>query len=285
MRGAEDQSARPTARHAKSVTYLDANGVEYEQPGDMVLICGYGLMNVRMMLLSRHRQALRSQRPARAWWGAIIATRPAPARGCCFDDKHFNPFIGAGALGITIDDFNGDAFDHSKLDFVGGAGISCTVTNGRPISNRPTPPGTPRWGAKWKQATKDGYQNAMGFGSQGSSYPVRENYLDLDPTYTDRHGRPLLRMTFDFPDNDIAMSHYVSDQLEKMTKPFNAKYSARGAAEEGLEFGALSVHPQYRRRGDGRRSQDQRGQQLSAELGRVQCVCDRAPRPLPRMPA
>ena len=43
----------PTARRAKSVTYIDADGVEYEQPGDMVLLCGYGLMNVRMMLLSR----------------------------------------------------------------------------------------------------------------------------------------------------------------------------------------------------------------------------------------
>jgi len=28
-----------------------------------------------------------------------------------FDDKHFNTFIGAGALGQTIDDFQGDAFD------------------------------------------------------------------------------------------------------------------------------------------------------------------------------
>ena len=25
------------------------------------------------------------------------------------------------------------------------------------------------------------------------------NHLDLDPTYTDRFGMPLLRMTFDFP--------------------------------------------------------------------------------------
>ena len=68
-----------------------------------------------------------------------------------------------------------------------------------------------------------GYKSSMGFSSQGSSYPVRENYLDLDPTYTDRHGRPLLRITFDFPDNDIAMSHYLSDQMENIAKAFNAK--------------------------------------------------------------
>ncbi len=118
-------------------------------------------------------------------------------RAALFEDKHFNPFIGAGSLGQTIDDFNGDAFDHSKLDFVGGAGISCTVTNGRLTSNRPTAPGTPCWGAKWKQATAEGYQNGDGLRPAGS-HPVRENYLDLDPTYTDRHGRPLLRVTFDF---------------------------------------------------------------------------------------
>ncbi len=28
------------------------SGVEYEQPADMVILCGYGLMNVRMMLMS-----------------------------------------------------------------------------------------------------------------------------------------------------------------------------------------------------------------------------------------
>jgi len=224
----------PDGKHAKSVTYLDANGVECEQPGDMVLICAYGLMNVRMMLLSKIGTQY-DPTTGKGTVGRNYCYQTSAGARLLFEDKHFNPFIGAGSLGITIDDFNGDAFDHSKLDFVGGAGISCTVTNGRPISNRPTAPGTPRWGAKWKQATKEGYQNAMGFGSQGSSYPVKENYLDLDPTYTDRHGRPLLRVTFDFPDNDIAMSHYVSDQLEKMTKPFNAKYSGVARLKKGWD--------------------------------------------------
>src|SRR6185312_6517577 len=114
-----------------------------------------------------------------------------------------------------------DGCDHPHLNFVGGAGISCDPSNGRPIGYRPTPPGTPRWGAGWKKGTVEGYQNAMNIGAQGSSYPVRENYLDLDPTYSDRHGRPLLRITFSFPDNDVAMSHYMSDQLEKIAKAFN----------------------------------------------------------------
>ena len=39
-------------KRAKSLTYIDDSGKEYEQPGDIIMICGYGLMNVRMMLLS-----------------------------------------------------------------------------------------------------------------------------------------------------------------------------------------------------------------------------------------
>jgi gluconate 2-dehydrogenase alpha chain len=219
---------------AKSVTYLDKNGVEFEQPTDLVVLCGYGLMNVRMMLLSRIG-AQYDPATGQGTVGRNYCYQTSAGARLLFDDKHFNPFIGAGALGQTIDDFNGDAFDHSALDFVGGAGISCSVSNGRPISNRPTAPGTPRWGAQWKKATAEGYNNAMGFGSQGSSYPVRENYLDLDPTYKDRHGRPLLRVTFDFPDNDVAMSHYMSEQLEKMTKPFNAKYAAVSRLKKGWD--------------------------------------------------
>ena len=240
----------------------------------MVLLCAYGLMNVRMMLLSKIGTQY-DPATATGTVGRNYCYQTNSAARMFFEGKHFNPFIGAGTLGQTMDDFNGDAFDHSKLDFVGGAGINCVVSNGRPIGNRPTVPGSPRWGAKWKQATVDGYQNAMGFTSQGSSYPVRENYLDLDPTYKDRHGRPLLRVTFDFPDNDIAMSHYISDQMEKITKPFNRQIRRGVADQKGLGFGALSEHPQYRRGDHGQRSQDQRGEQVSAELGRAQCLCDR----------
>jgi gluconate 2-dehydrogenase alpha chain len=83
------------------------------------------------------------------------------------------------------------------------------------------PPGTPRWGARWKEEAKKNYLRSFGFASQGSSYAAYANHLDLDPTYTDRFGRPLLRMTFDFPDNDIRMSNYVVDKMEPIAKAMN----------------------------------------------------------------
>jgi gluconate 2-dehydrogenase alpha chain len=127
-----------------------------------------------------------------------------------FDDKILNPFIGAGGLGQIVDDWNGENFDHAGLGFTGGGTIGLFTTNGRPILGRPTPPGTPRWGSAWKQATKASYLQSATIGCQGSSQSARGNFLDLDPSYVDRHGRRLLRMTFDFPAQDLRMSDFLT---------------------------------------------------------------------------
>jgi gluconate 2-dehydrogenase alpha chain len=223
---------RGDGKTARSLTYIDAAGTEYEQPADIVILCGYGLMNVRMMFLS----GIGKPYDPKTGQGVVGRNYCYQTGGggaqLIFDDKRFNPFVGAGALSMSVHDFNADAFDHSDLDFVGGATIGTGESNGRPINNRPVPPGTPRWGAQWKDATARTYGRVMGVGGSGSSYPIRGNYLDLDPTYTDRHGRPLLRITFDFPDNDIRMQTWVSKQVEKIARSLNPKILTMGSVRK-----------------------------------------------------
>ena len=48
--------------------------------------------------------------------------------------------------------------------------------------------------------------------THGAVMSHRGNYLDLDPTYRDVYGRPLMRMTFDFTDNEHKMSDYLTDR-------------------------------------------------------------------------
>ncbi len=79
------------------------------------------------------------------------------------DKYNFNPFVAAGAIGMCIDEFNGDNFDHGPLGFVGGGYIGQVQTNGRPIETTAVPPGTPAWGSKWKQALKDNYLSTHQF--------------------------------------------------------------------------------------------------------------------------
>ena len=49
----------------------------------------------------------------------------------------FNPFIASGAIGMCIDEFNGDNFDHGPHGFVGGGYMGQVQTNGRPIQTTP----------------------------------------------------------------------------------------------------------------------------------------------------
>jgi gluconate 2-dehydrogenase alpha chain len=140
-----------------------------------------------------------------------------------FDDKIINPFIGAGALATVIDDFNGDNFDHAGKGFIGGAYIAGMVTGGRPIEMIYTPQGTPAWGMEWKHAAAKNYLRSFNLSIHGSSMSQRGNYLDLDPTYRDVHGRPMLRMTFDFPENDIRMSNFLTDRAAEVARAMNPR--------------------------------------------------------------
>jgi gluconate 2-dehydrogenase alpha chain len=212
-------------KRATGVTYADSSGEVWEQPAEMVLVCSFSFNCVRMLLLSGIGKPY-DPSSGTGVVGRNYAYQTTSGASLFFDDKIFNPFIGAGALGMVIDDFNGDNFDHAKLGFGGGASISTIITNGRPILYRPVPPGTPRWGAAWKSATRDNYQSTMAIAAQGSSYSQRGAYLDLDPTYKDPHGRPLLRMTFDFHPNDIKMSAYVTDRIGEIAKSLNPKQVA-----------------------------------------------------------
>src|SRR5262249_544218 len=143
-----------------------------------------------------------------------------------FFDKakfNFNPFIASGAIGMCIDEFNGDNFDHGPLGFVGGGYLGQVQTNGRPIETTPVPSGTPTCGAQWKKAVADYYLSSIKGGSiHASFYSYRDVYPDLDPTYKDRFGRPLVRMTIDFHDNELKAATYLTDKYAEIVRAMGA---------------------------------------------------------------
>jgi gluconate 2-dehydrogenase alpha chain len=46
----------------------------------------------------------------------------------------------------------------------------------------------------------------MNIGASGSVMANRYNYYDLDPTYRNAFGQPLMRMTFDYKENEHKMA-------------------------------------------------------------------------------
>ena len=215
-----------TGKRATGVTYVDTSGEELEQPADLVLLCAFQLFNVQLLLLSGIGTPY-DPRTGRGQIGRNF-THQTMSTAVGFFDKdqyNFNPFIASGAIGMCIDEFNGDNFDHGSAGFVGGGYIGQVRTNGRPLESMSVPPGTPAWGAKWKQALRDNYLSSVicGGACHASFYSYRDVYLDLDPTYKDRFGRALVRLTIDFHDNELKMSAFLTDKYAEILQQMGAQ--------------------------------------------------------------
>ncbi|WP_186108665.1 GMC family oxidoreductase [Burkholderia gladioli] len=212
-----------TGRKATGVIYMDAQGRSVEQPAELVVLCAYQMHNVRLLLLSGIGQPYDPLSGKGAVGRNYAYQRNSKIQSFFGDEVMINPFIGSGSGGIVYDDYNADNFDHGPLGFVGGAITFATVTGGRPIAQALTPPGTPKWGSGWKKAVKDHYLHAFAISTQGSVMSYRDNYLDLDPTYKDAYGLPLLRMTFDWKDNEGHMTQFVSAKAAEVARAMNPK--------------------------------------------------------------
>lgn len=211
-----------TGKKAIGVTYIDAIGDEVFQPADMVFVTAFSLNNVHMLLLSGIGEPY-DPASGEGVIGRNYTYQASSSVTMFYEGKHFNPFMGAGALSMSIDDFNSDNFDHRGLDFIGGGVVSQSSSGGRPIQYHPTPKGTPRWGSAWKAAVKKYYNSSFGVGSQGSVQAYRGNFLDLDPTYKNAFGQPVLRMTFDWGKHEHKYSQYLLGKFEGIAKALNAQ--------------------------------------------------------------
>ncbi|MBY4897913.1 GMC family oxidoreductase [Cupriavidus sp. AU9028] len=203
---------------ARGVVYADATGEEVFQPADMVFLCAFSVHNVRLLLLSGIGKPY-DPASGQGVVGRNYTHQTTSGVNLFFDEKtHLNPFMGAGAAAVTMDDFSADNFDHGPHGFVGGGYIQIQVVSGAPISYHPTPQGTPQWGSEWKRAVKRYYNHSASITITGSAMPSRGAYLDLDPTYRDAWGLPLLRITYDLPDNDIRLSAFLTARGDEVGK-------------------------------------------------------------------
>lgn len=189
---------------ATGVRYMDTRtGREYEQPADVVVLAGFTFTNSRLLLLSEIGTPYNPDTGE----GVIgknytmHSLSNMGARGF-FNDRKFNTYMGAGALGACFDDFAGDNMDHTDLDFIHGGEVDCPQWGQRPIEHNHVPEGTPTWGREFKEKSLFYANRNIRVRWQVGTMPWQFNYLDLDPTYTDIHGDPLLRVTNEYTDQD-----------------------------------------------------------------------------------
>lgn len=210
-------------KKATGVVYVNTvTGEQFEQPADIVVMASYVFNNVKLLLVSK----LGKPYDPAAGTGVIGRNYAYQVQGGSatgfFDDKEFNLYAGAGALGMEVDDFNGDNFDHASLNFIHGAGIRVYQAGQRPIANNSVPSGTPGWGKEFKQKSIFYANRTITISPQGSNMPWRHHYIDLDPTYKDVYGLPLPRVTFDFEDQDREMVKYLATKTTAIMKEMSA---------------------------------------------------------------
>ena len=229
-----------TGTRAVGVTYVDlTSGDEVTQPAALVALCAYSYNNVHLMLLSGIG---RPYNPADGTGlvGKNYCYQVGGGVRLFFENAVFNPFMGTGGLGTVIDDFHAnEAFDRAPLGVIGGGTITNGSSGGRPIQSRSVPPGTPSWGSDWKRATAKWYGHSMSIGGSVSNMPNRENYLDLDPTYRNVFGQPLLRMTYDFVENDYKLSDFIARKAYEIGRTLDPDI----ITEPGGRTGSYSIVP------------------------------------------
>ncbi len=208
---------------ARGVMYSDPSGVEIFQPADLVILASWTLNNTKLLLLSGAGEPY-NPRTGKGNLGRNL-THQISVGVTAFFEKPLNRFMGSGASGILIDDFNGDVFDHTGVGFVRGGHFEGSNAGGTPIENFGVAPQSTKakWGSDWKKAGIRYFDHTGYFHFSGEHLAYTGNYMDLDPTYKDHWGDPLLRLTLDWRENERRMVEFAGEKALEIGRATGAK--------------------------------------------------------------
>ncbi|MFB9860467.1 GMC family oxidoreductase [Salinicoccus siamensis] len=214
------------SKKATGVMYVDeATGDEYEQPADVVVLAAFAFSNNRLLMLSdigeQYDPETKKGTIGRNFNGQYNSAFHG-ARGY-FENEKFNLYMGAGALGAAVNDYAADNFDHSDLDFIGGGAIELRQYGFGAISSSGHVPGdTPSWGKEYKDKSLHYAYRSLVIWYTAITMSYWHNYLDLDPTYKDEYGDPLLRATYKFGDQERNIGKFGIEKCHEIMEEMGA---------------------------------------------------------------
>jgi len=217
-----DDSGRATG-----VAYYLPDGSDNTIEADIVILAPFIYDNTRLLLLSKTARFPDGLANSSGEVGKHVMAHMMARVLVTFDDRHMNVYMGPSAQKHTIDDFNADNFDHGDVDFIRGSQISIGTDNlqGGPISSSTIvpPPGTPRWGAEYRDFLADAYTRYASMVAQTENLPYADQTIDLDPQIKDAWGLPAPRMTYDWrrPD-EVARVEFMMQKMEEIGRAMGA---------------------------------------------------------------
>jgi gluconate 2-dehydrogenase alpha chain len=214
----------PNGRRARGVTYIDEKGEEVFQPADLVFLGTWTLNNNRLLFLSGIGEAY-NPATGKGTLGRNLTHQVSFPAVQLFFDRPFNKFMGSAAAGIWMSDFEGDVFDHTNLPFLRGGTFQVIGVGFQPMTSfGPVPPSVKsQWGPDWKKSAVYYYDRYCSVSFVGEHLAYKTNYIDLDPTYKDYGGDPLLRLTIDWTDNERKMVEFATQKAVEIAHAMGAK--------------------------------------------------------------
>ena len=212
--------------HATGVQYVDANGEECFQPADTVVLATFTLNNVRLLALSKIGTPY-DPATAQGTLGKNLTHQVGGASTRIFFDRPLNSFMGTGALGMMIADFDGDHALRGSEGIVRGGTISVGSSGNRPITSFgafPAGAAKSNWGSEWKAASLAWRDKVSGVGFTGEHLAYRQNFMDLDPQYTDKMGDPLLRFSLDWTEHEHRQRIYAAEIQMRIAKAMGVRF-------------------------------------------------------------
>lgn len=235
---------------ATGVEYTDRTGKQFFQPAATVVLSTFTLNNVRLLLLSKIGTPY-DPATGNGTLGRNL-THQVHGRTPIFLDAPLNAFMGNGALVLRIPDYDAGALPAGATGLFRLGAITSVSRGDRPAAYFGTMPlGTTKsnWGAEWKAAALEWYDRGAAITFNGDHLAWRQNYMDLDPTYTDRFGDPLLRFTLDWTEHEHRQREVADGVAREIaramnvrldaTRPSRARYSVVSYMSTHIQGGAV----------------------------------------------
>jgi gluconate 2-dehydrogenase alpha chain len=222
--------------HAEGVVYMDENGEETMQPAGVVVLAAWTPNSIRLLLLSDVGEKYDPVAGKGTLGKNLTHQVTSGAGGMLVFKERLNLFMGSGAVGYGIADLDGDIKQEVPEKILrGGTFLRGAATGEGPAGSFGHVPkgAAPRsWGSAWKKAAIEHWDRiGPGVEMRGDHFAYRQNFMDLDPTYTDKWGDPLLRMTLDWTDYEMQQMKFgarVANQIIEVVAQVSGAQLVKG---------------------------------------------------------
>ena len=209
------------------VAYYGPDGSDNTIEAEIVIVTTFIYDNTRLLLLSKTDKFPNGLANSSGQLGKHVMAHMMANVFVGYDDRHLNVYMGPSAQKHTLDDLNADNFDHKDTGFIRGSQISIGTGNlqGGPIAltTVATPPGVPRWGAKYRDFIATYFARHAVMVAQTEDLPYADQTIDLDPNVRDAWSLPAPRVTYDWRrPNERARVEFMQKKMEEIGRAMGA---------------------------------------------------------------